>query len=200
MLPVPPKRDAPVTRSPVGPGASRARWGASRLRAASWSPYAVGVGIGLLSWFAFATAGDGLGITTAFEHTGALMQRSEQNANPYFAGHAPQIDWEWMLVVGVFLGSFLSSKLSDDRRHPMVPTMWRNRFGGSVALRFGLAFVGGMVMMLGARLARGCTSGHGITGTLQLAVSSWLFIVLAFAVGCATAVTLYGRPRRTGGE
>jgi uncharacterized membrane protein YedE/YeeE len=177
------------------------------LRSKSWSPYAVGVGIGVLSWFAFATAGRGLGITTAFEYTAALLDGalapSAKASSAYFADHTPKIDWEWMAVVGVFLGSFLSSKLSGDRRHPLIPPMWRERLGGSVWLRMGLAFVGGLVMMLGARLARGCTSGHGITGVLQLAVSSWVFIALAFAVAIATALTLYGRPhvkQMKGGE
>lgn len=55
-------------------------------------------------------------------------------------------------------------------------------------------------MMLGARLARGCTSGHGITAALQLAVSSWIFISLAFVAAIATALVLYGRPRSLGGE
>lgn len=166
------------------------------LRAKSWSPYAVGVGIGILSWVAFATADRGLGITTPFEYGAALLHAPPE----YFVGHEPKIGWEWMLVIGVLIGSFLSSKLSADRRDAIVPPAWRNRFGDSVGLRMSFAFAGGLVMMLGARLARGCTSGHGITGTLQLAVSSWIFIALAFAVAIATAITLYGRPRTIGGQ
>ena len=166
------------------------------LRAKSWSPYAVGVGIGILSWFAFATADHGLGITTPFEEAAGLVA----GGTAYLADHPPKIGWEWMVVVGVFLGSFLSSKLSGDRNHATVPSTWRDRFGDSVGLRMSLAFVGGLAMMLGARLARGCTSGHGITGALQLAVSSWIFIALAFGVGIVTALAIYGRPRSLGGE
>lgn len=172
------------------------------IRAKSWSPYAVGVGIGVLSWFAFATADHGVGITTAFEHTAAIIYRgvtpTAADQNPYFTKELPQIGWEWMLVLGVFVGSLASAQLSGDRHHPTVPPMWRQRFGSSVALRLGLAFVGGMVMMVGARLANGCTSGHGITGALQLAVSSWIFISLAFVVAVATGLALYGRPRHNG--
>ena len=32
----------------------------------SWSPYVVGVGVGVLSWVAFATADKPLGVSTAF--------------------------------------------------------------------------------------------------------------------------------------
>lgn len=165
-------------------------------RAQSWSPYAVGVGIGILSWFAFATADHGLGITTAFEYTAGMVA----GGRDYLVSHQPKLDWEWMLVLGVFVGSFASSKLSGDRGHASVPPVWRKRFGGSVPLRMVLAFAGGFVMMLGARLARGCTSGHGITGALQLAVSSWLFITLAFATAVLVALAMYGRPRTLGGE
>ncbi len=37
----------------------------------SWSPYAMGAGIGILSWFAFLTAERPVGITTSFEYTAA---------------------------------------------------------------------------------------------------------------------------------
>jgi uncharacterized membrane protein YedE/YeeE len=53
--------------------------------------------------------------------------------------------------------------------------------------------LGGGLMMFGARLAQGCTSGHGISGALQLAVSSWLFVVVMFAVASGTAFLLYGK-------
>lgn len=167
------------------------------IRSTRWSPYAVGAGIGVLSWFAFATVDRGLGITTAFEYAAALTSRAispgSAASNSYFADHAPTIGWEWMVVLGVLLGSLLSSWLSGDRKHAVVPMIWRRRFGDSVFVRMSAAFVGGAVMMLGARLARGCTSGHGITGAMQLAVSSWIFITVAFAAASLVALLMFGR-------
>jgi uncharacterized membrane protein YedE/YeeE len=174
------------------------------LRKTSWSPWAGGVALGVLSWFAFATAGRGLGITTAFESTAAVAERqlapAFAEATGYFADHDPKIGWEWMLVFGVFLGSALSSRLSGDRERVVVPTAWRARFGDSVPARMAAAFLAGAVMMFGARLAMGCTSGHGITGALQLAVSSWIFIGLAFAAAVATGLAMYGRHPRLEGQ
>lgn len=173
------------------------------LKLKSWSPYVVGVGIGVLSWVSFASADKPLGITTAFEYTAALVGRSvapeAANGHAYYQNpeHKPKIDWEWMLVVGVFVGALLSSKLSGDREHVRVPALWAWRFGPSIAKRFAGAFMGGALMMFGARLAQGCTSGHGISGAMQLAFSSWLFVALLFASGVATAFVLYGR---RGGE
>lgn len=173
------------------------------LRNKVWSPYLVGALIGLLSWFAFASADHPLGITTAFENTAALIQRAaapdQARENPLFAereaqNKAPKIEWEWMLVLGVFCGATLSSNLSGDRRRVQsVPELWRRRFGGSVGKRYAGAFLGGFVMMFGARLAQGCTSGHGISGILQLALASWIFAPLAFASAIITAFLIYGK-------
>jgi len=171
----------------------------------SWSPYYVGAAIGILSWFAFATADRQIGITTAFEYTAALGLQAAVprvvQSNPYYAekakeNKAPKIDWEWMLVLGVFAGSYLSSKLSGDRTAGPVPPLWRWRFGDSAAVRYVGALAGGFVMMLGARIAQGCTSGHAISGVLQLALSSWMFAPLIFIVAVATAFLLYGKEGR----
>jgi uncharacterized membrane protein YedE/YeeE len=168
----------------------------------SWSPYFVGAAIGVLSWFAFASADKPLGITTAFENTAALVEKAAipnfEQANDYYAakaqeGKSPKVDWEWMLVLGVFIGALLSASLSGDRTRETVPEPWRRRFGGSVTRRFAAAFLGGALMMFGARLAQGCTSGHGISGALQLAVSSWVFVVVFFAVATGLALLMYGR-------
>jgi uncharacterized membrane protein YedE/YeeE len=65
------------------------------------------------------------------------------------------------------------------------------RFGPSVMKRFVAAFLGGVVIMYGARLAGGCTSGHGISGGLQLALSSWLFLAVMFSTGLGVTAVLF---------
>ncbi len=170
----------------------------------SWSPYVVGAAIGVLSWLAFATVDKQVGITTAFEYTGALVEKAvvPQVPQAYLQekakdGKTPKIDWEWMLVLGVFIGAYASSKLSGDRApNEKVPPLWRWRFGDNPALRYLGAFAGGFLMMLGARIAQGCTSGHAISGTLQLALSSWMFAAIIFVVGIATAFVIYGKEGR----
>jgi uncharacterized protein len=171
----------------------------------SWSPYLCGIGIGVLSWFAFATANKHLAITLQYEHIAAFLQIAlapEATAeNRYYAvranaGLEPKIGWYLMLLIGVFLGSFFSSWLSGDRSKIDVPPLWRSRFGGSKLKRFAAAFLGGAIMVFGARIAGGCTSGHGISGTLQLSLQSWSFIILAFVVAVATALLIFGKEGR----
>jgi uncharacterized protein len=165
-----------------------------------WSPYVVGAAIGILSWFAFASADHPIGITTPFEHTAALMF---QTADPALTQtymqkteKQPIIGWEWMLVLGVFIGASLSAWLSGDRTREIVPELWQWRFGSSVPLRLAGAFLGAALMMIGARIAQGCTSGHGISGTLQLALSSWVFVFVIFSVSALTAFIMFGKRGR----
>lgn len=172
------------------------------LRRKHWSPYAVGALIGVLSWFAFASVDRPIGVSTALARTVGMAESAvaaqHVRENAYFAKFRPAIDWEWMLVAGLFLGALVSAKLSGDRDPDPVPALWRARFGGSAMARYTGAFAGGVLLMFGARLAGGCTSGHGISGSLQLALSGWVFFAMVFASGLATAFTIYGRENRRG--
>jgi uncharacterized protein len=165
----------------------------------AWSPYLVGAGIGVLSWFAFWSANHPLGITTPFEHTAALVLKAAipglAESNNYFEEQSPKIGWQWMLVVGVLLGSILSSIASGDREPITVPPLWRSRFGASRVQRLTAAFLSAGLMMFGARLAQGCTSGHSISGNLQFAASSWLFTLIFSLTAILTAFVVYGRTR-----
>jgi len=165
-----------------------------------WSPYAVGAGIGALSWLSFATANKPLGITTPFESTAARLgqlvpQASGVNAYLAKAEDAPRLDWEWALAVGVLAGSALSARASGDLDTGMLSPTWTRRFGTSPTSRYAAAFAGGALMMFGARVAKGCTSGHGISGTLQLAASSWLFSPLMAVTAGLVARSLFARRR-----
>ncbi|MFP4315043.1 MAG: YeeE/YedE thiosulfate transporter family protein [Desulfovibrionales bacterium] len=165
----------------------------------SWSPYAAGAAIGVLETLAMLTAKRPLGITSAFEDSAALLaekiapETMDGEQDEQKKAKAPKIDWEVGLVAGVMLGSFLSSRLSRESTPPAVPENWRREVGPSRALRYASAFTGGALMMVGARMAKGCTSGHGISGTMQFAASSWLFDPIIFAVGAAVSKGLFGR-------
>ena len=162
-----------------------------------WSPYLVGSLIGVLSWFAFVTADRAIGVSTALARTAGMAELTvapvHVQTNPYFMKFRPAVDWEWMLVLGIVLGAFVSSRLSGDRPKTNVPPLWRSRFGPSAKKRYAGAFAGGMILILGARLAGGCTSGNGISGSLQLALSGWVFFGSLFLSGLATAFLIYGK-------
>jgi uncharacterized protein len=169
------------------------------LRRKAWSPYKVGAAIGVLETIAMLTAKKPLGITTVFEHTAAMAAEKiapgAMGIEEYKAqsGSEPKVGWETGLVAGVVLGSLYSARLSGDRRPPAVPETWRREIGPSKPLRYAAAAAGGALMMFGARMAKGCTSGHGISGTMQFSASSWLFDPIMFAAGAAVSKALFGR-------
>jgi hypothetical protein len=124
-----------------------------------WSPYLVGALIGVLSWFAFLSVGKLLGVSTAFVRTTGMIEGAlvpnHLKGNPYFQEEKPEIDWQWMLVLGIFIGSFLSAWISGDLSFKAVPKLWETQFGSSIWFRWSIAFLGGVILMFGARLAGG---------------------------------------------
>lgn len=142
-----------------------------------WSPYAVGIRIGLLSWLSFLISGKPIATSTTFARIGGAIENlitgGKAKQRPYFKKIKLKLNWQWMLVVGVVLGSFLSAIISNDLQFGVwVPSLWASAFGHSAVLRVLVAVAGGVILGFGARFAGGCTSGHGISDTLQLAVSS----------------------------
>ncbi|MEM9530305.1 MAG: YeeE/YedE thiosulfate transporter family protein [Pseudomonadota bacterium] len=151
------------------------------------NPYLAGVGVGVALLAAFLLAGRGLGATGAYSSVvaGAAQVVAPEHAaqsQPYaaFLGDAdssPLADWLVLEIAGVLLGAFLSAVLAGRVRlqisRPTQVSAWR---------RLQLAASGGLLMGFGAKLARGCTSGQGLTGGALFSVGSWLFIASAFAL------------------
>lgn len=164
-----------------------------------WNPYLVGALIGVLSLLTFSLADKPIGISTGIaQAAGAcampVMGADGVAANTYWAKKAvPAWDYGSLFVLGTLFGALVSAVVSGSFKLESVPTIWRERFGPSVMKRFVAAFIGGAVIIFGARLADGCTSGHGISGALQLAVSSWAFFIAMFASGIVTAFILFRR-------
>jgi len=170
------------------------------LRQARWNSYAVGAAIGVLSWLVFAIVDKPLGVTTSLAGlAGAcatpFVGADTIGANAYFKQHAFKWDYGMLFLGGIALGGFLSAVLSKSFRAEAVPAVWRERFGPSVPKRLLGAFAGGILTMFGARLADGCTSGNGISGSLQLAVGGWTFFMTLFASGLLTSLVLFGLKR-----
>jgi uncharacterized protein len=160
-----------------------------------WSPYAAGIGIGILSWFSFLISRKPLACSTSFARSSGMIEKlfsgNKVDLKPYYQKIGLAVDWQWMLVLGIIIGSLISALLSGDFRWQWVPSLWTTAFGGNPLLRVIVALVGGGCIGFGARWAGGCTSGHGISGTLQLAVSSWISTISFFIGGILTAHIIF---------
>ena len=150
-----------------------------------WNPYVAGVGLGLVLLASFVVMGRGLGASGAFASTItaglSAVAPGHVAGNPAFAeylkeGTSPLKDWLVFEVLGVFVGGYLSGLLAHRvtlvvEKGPRITT----------PRRLVLAFIGGALMGVGAKLARGCTSGQALTGGALLNAGSWAFMIMVFA-------------------
>jgi len=124
-----------------------------------WSPYLAGGLSGLVSILSVWVAGQYLGASTSFVRAAGLVEKlfgPERVAQmDYFVKTVPKIEWQWMFVVGIFVGSLIASTTSGSFRWQAVPGMWETRFGSSRVRRWIVAFLGGLIGLFGARLAGG---------------------------------------------
>ena len=88
------------------------------LRETSWSPYVVGIGIGVLSWLSFLISRYPISCSTSFARTSGMIERlfrgKKVELKPYYQEIKLIVDWQTMLVVGMVIGSFISAILSND--------------------------------------------------------------------------------------
>ena len=166
-----------------------------------WSPYLAGALVGLLAiisvWATTVMMGktNYLGASTTFVRAAGLLERAvapeRVAANEYFTTSKVKVDWQFMLVSGIFLGALISSVTDRSFKWESVPPVWAKRFGNSPIKRAVGAVLGGIVAMVGARMADGCPSGHGLSGMMQFSVSSLAALCLFFGVGIAVAAMVY---------
>ena len=161
-----------------------------------WNPYLAGALTGLLMILSIAITGKYFGASTTFVRSAGMIEKAfaaERVAGmEYFIKEIPKIDWQWVFVAGILIGSWISAVSSRTFQWQALPVMWEARFGLNRSIRALTAFVGGAIAMFGARLADGCPSGHGLSGSLQLAVSGLIALVCFFLGGVIMARILYG--------
>jgi hypothetical protein len=165
----------------------------------AWSPYTAGVVIGLLQIPAFLIIETALGASSSYVTVGGLIASLFDPSIvriDYVARHVAATGknwWQVALVGGIAIGALLSVMLSGAKRKAISP-IWARALGSrSPGLRYAVAFAAGFLMLFGARIADGCTSGHGLSGTAQLAVGSIVAVAAMFAGGIATALVVLRR-------
>jgi uncharacterized membrane protein YedE/YeeE len=157
-----------------------------------WNPYWAGVALGLVLLATFVIMGRGLGASGAFSSAVAaamhVIAPAHAEHNEFYAHYlgdgsvSPLKDWLVFEVLGVFIGGLLSGGLANRVR---LTTEKGPRI--SQGKRFLFAFLGGMLMAIGAKLGLGCTSGQALTGGALLNAGSWAFMFSIFGGGYALA-------------
>lgn len=168
-----------------------------------WSPYFAGALVGVLAVAsAYATTiwmgkTNFLGASTTFVRAAGFIEQlfssTHVASNAYFIKEKVALDWQFLMIIGIFIGALISSLTDKSFKLESVPSAWAERFGSSVGKRAIGAFLGGIVAMIGARMADGCPSGHGLSGMMQLSVSAFVALALFFGVGILVANLVYRR-------
>ena len=166
----------------------------------SWKVAGVALGLLLIIATYFVKP---LGVSTQFVVSDAAVAHSIApefaDGNTYLAKYGVPQDWGvgygWMLVFGMLVGGGITARLfakqQPDADKGSMPSLWKAQFGPSRLKRTAACFGGGVLLLFGARLAGGCTSGHMISGISQMAISSFIFAAVTFAVAIITAKLLY---------
>jgi hypothetical protein len=155
-----------------------------------WNPYVAGFLLGVVLLATYAVTGRGLGATGAFSAVAAwiagLASPEHAAANlvhaKYWNDGSPLLSWTLFLLIGVFIGALLSG-LQGRRVHATVER--GPRIGDGQRLL--LAFAGGALAAVGAKIAKGCTSGQALTGGAILNVGSLVFMASVFAAAYGLA-------------
>lgn len=119
-----------------------------------------------------------------------------KSGGKYAKNVANPVNYSFVFVLAMIFGAWLSRKTrgpQPSKADKVAPQVFRDRFGDRPMARYALAFAGGFLVLYGARLAGGCTSGHMMSGMMQTSVSGYLFAATTFATGIAAALTLYRR-------
>jgi len=140
-----------------------------------------GFGLAVLSCIVFLKVGMDrpIGASTAYPYLADVI--SGTTNNDYFTKIEKPGSWEVIFLGGTFLSGLVISLLRKDFKIRLIHSNWEKHKGTNPGKRVFWAFFGGFILIFGARMAGGCTSGHVISGGMQLAVSSLVFAFFVFA-------------------
>ncbi len=147
-------------------------------------------GIAAIAITIFIVSDRVLGASTFYPYIADRLTGLTDNA--YYIKQVEQSGfYEMKFLAGAFLSGLVYSVLKGEFKIRLLHDNWIRMKGTSSAGRIFWAFTGGFLLLFGARLAGGCTSGHIISGGIQLAVSSWVFAVFVFTAFLLTGHFFY---------
>jgi uncharacterized membrane protein YedE/YeeE len=139
-----------------------------------------GIGLALLNAIVFLTVGTNriIGASTAYPYVADLV--TGYTRNNYFTKIQDPGQWEVLFLTGASISGVVISLFRKEFKITLIHSNWEKYKGNSVAKRIIWSFIGGFILIIGARMAGGCTSGHVLSGGMQLAASSLLFALFVF--------------------
>lgn len=126
-----------------------------------------------------------------YSSTNAYLNKGD---GKYAKNIANPLNYEFIFVLSMAIGGLVARKAQGkhhEHQNMNYPDVWVKRFGDSIQKRYVATFLGGFLVLFGARLAGGCTSGHMVSGMMQTSFSGYLFALGAFAAAIPLAIIVY---------
>lgn len=142
-------------------------------------PLLGGILIGAAQAASLILTGTPVGVSTGYEVLGFHVGEAFGSLSGHKSGKPPASMKSVYFGSGIVMGSYVFA-LS-------IPSSILET-GANISPARGM--FGGFVMILGARLAGGCTSGHGISGMSMLSISSMITVTFMFIGGFGAALFL----------
>lgn len=139
-----------------------------------------GIGLAILNLLVFSEAitNRPIGASTTYPYLGDFLTGITKN--DYFTKIQTPGNWELVFLAGAFMAGLVISLIKKEFKFILIHDNWKKYRGESAKERILWSFLGGFILILGARMAGGCTSGHILSGGMQLAFSSLTFAVFVF--------------------
>jgi uncharacterized protein len=116
-----------------------------------------------------------------------------KSGGSYAKSVANPLNYSFVFVIAMMAGAMISAVLRGgvSRDERAMPAVWRANFGDNPWTRYAAVFLAGFLVLYGARMAGGCTSGQMMSGMMQTAVSGYIFAAGVFLAGIPTALYLF---------
>lgn len=139
-----------------------------------------GLGLGVLNAIMIlsSTVGRPIGASTAFPYLADSLFGLTNN--DYFQHIKTPGKWESFFLIGAFIAGLAYALVRKEFKLQLIYEHWARYKGTGKVKRISWAFLGGFILLYGARMAGGCTSGHILSGAMQLAKSSLIFAAFVF--------------------
>ena len=129
---------------------------------------------------------------SGYKSTNAYYDKSE---GKLAANIKNPMNYDFIFVLAIPLGAYAAhllrkkkngSQITENQENQQCPIVRK-----SIWRRYLPPFIGGFILLYGARMADGCTSGHMMSGMMQGSVSGYLFAAAVFAAAIPTAILVH---------
>lgn len=127
-----------------------------------------------------------------------LSESGYKSTNEYYDRNNGQLagaimnpwNYDFVFVLAIPIGGYIAYTASDKKKHSrMSDAGQKSEHKSHNSIRQCIpSFLGGFILLFGARMADGCTSGHMMSGMMQSSISGYIFAASVFAIAIPAAI------------